>query len=204
MKPHRRRALVHSHQKIESTNYEHVRLKMDKRKQGNNKEETSTYMDMKSTRMELKSISKDIEYMGPSHMTWKQKKALEKNKVVSLGGKAAFKRSTSSNEKSERKGSKDVTRGKRGNRSKRTSVSHKPEDRTLMSSAGRFRNGVLDVNDLVKSNVSASDRGGSRSYGFGGCGSSSHGFGGGYGLGKGDKKGGKKNHGKKSGRRKGH
>ncbi|KAJ0815795.1 hypothetical protein HanPI659440_Chr00c31g0737331 [Helianthus annuus] len=90
MKPHRRRALVHSHQKIESTNYEHVRLKMDKRKQGNNKEETSTYMNMKSTRMELKSISKDIEYMGPSHMTWKQKKALEKKKVVSLGGKVRF------------------------------------------------------------------------------------------------------------------
>ncbi|KAJ0701725.1 hypothetical protein HanOQP8_Chr10g0382521 [Helianthus annuus] len=96
---------------------------MDKRKQGNNKEETSTYMDMKSTRMELKSISKDIEYMGnnfislclmislrkvmfidyyyhlilfayvylgPSHMTWKQKKALEKKKVVSLGGKVRF------------------------------------------------------------------------------------------------------------------
>ncbi|KAJ0815794.1 hypothetical protein HanPI659440_Chr00c31g0737321 [Helianthus annuus] len=94
--------------------------------------------------------------------------------------------------------------GKRGNRSKRASVSRKPEDRTLMSTAGRFRNGVLDVKDLLKSNASASDRGGSRSYGFGGGGSSSHGFGGGYGLGKGGKKGGKKNHGKKSGRRKGH
>ncbi|KAJ0698363.1 hypothetical protein HanLR1_Chr10g0379201 [Helianthus annuus] len=98
--------------------------------------------------------------------------------------------------------------GKRGNRSKRTSVSHKPEDRTLMSTAGRFRNGVLDVKGLLKSNASASDRGGLRSYGFGGGtgggGSSSHGFGGGYGLGKGGKKGGKKNHGKKSGRRKGH
>uniref|UniRef100_A0A251RUS0 Uncharacterized protein n=2 Tax=Helianthus annuus TaxID=4232 RepID=A0A251RUS0_HELAN len=90
-------------------------MKMDKRKQGNKKEETSTYMDLKSTRMELKSIMKDIEYMGPSHMTWKEKKALENKNIVSLGGKPpkkpAFKRSASGDEKSERKGSKGVTRG---------------------------------------------------------------------------------------------
>ncbi|KAJ0523813.1 hypothetical protein HanIR_Chr10g0497861 [Helianthus annuus] len=198
MKPHRRRALVHSHQKIESTNYEHVRLKMDKRKQGNNKEETSTYMNMKSTRMDLKSISKDIEYMGPSHMTWKQKKALEKKKVVSLGGKPPKKQRLplsvarvamkNQKERDQKMLQENIllgqVGGKRGNRSKRTSVSHKPEDRTLMSTAGRFRNGVLDVKGLLKSNASASDRG--------------------YGLGKGGKKGGKKNHGKKSGRRKGH
>ncbi|MFS7982075.1 hypothetical protein Hanom_Chr10g00958461 [Helianthus anomalus] len=184
---------------------------MDKRKQGNNKEETSTYMNMKSTRMELKSISKDIEYMGPSHMTWKQKKALENKKVVSLGGKPPKKqRLPLSVARVEMKNQKERDQkmlqenillgqvgGKRGNRSKRASVSRKPEDRTLMSTAGRFRNGVLDVKDLLKSNASASDRGGSRSYGFGG-GSSSDGFGGGYGLGKGGKKGGKENHGKKS------
>ncbi|KAL8235688.1 hypothetical protein R6Q59_016769 [Mikania micrantha] len=60
---------------------------MDKRKQGNKKEDTSTYMDMKSTRMELKSILKDIEYMGPSHIPGRRKKALENKKVASLGGK---------------------------------------------------------------------------------------------------------------------
>ncbi|MFS7907368.1 hypothetical protein Hanom_Chr01g00070541 [Helianthus anomalus] len=181
---------------------------MDKRKQGNKNEETSTYMDMKSTRMELKSISKDIEYMGPSHMTWKQKKALEKKKVVSLGGKPPKKQRLplsvarvamkNQKERDQKMLQENIllgqVGGKRGNRSKRASVSRKPEDRTLMSTVGRFRNGVLDVKDLLKSNASASDRGGSRSYGFGG----------GYGLGKGGKKGGKENHGKKSGRRKGH
>ncbi|KAJ0431006.1 hypothetical protein HanHA300_Chr17g0675501 [Helianthus annuus] len=222
-------------------------MKMDKRKQGNKKEETSTYMDLKSTRMELKSIMKDIEYMGntfisfchsyvdyikkhishilihsgPSHMTWKEKKALENKKIVSLGGKPPKKqrlplsvaRAVMKNQKErDQKALQENlllgrVGGKRGNRSKRESASHKPEDRVLMSTAGHFRNGVLDVKELLKSNASSSDRGGSRSHGFGG-GSGDHGFGGGsggHGLGKGGKKkGGKKNHGKKGGRRKRH
>ncbi|KAI3816884.1 hypothetical protein L1987_10668 [Smallanthus sonchifolius] len=198
-------------------------VKMDKRKQGNKKQETSAYMDMKSTRMELKSILKDIEYMGPSHMTWKQKKALENKKVVSLGGKPPKKQrlplsvARVAMKKQKERDQKMLQEnillgqvgGKRGNRSKQASVSHKPEDRVLMSTAGQFRNGILDVKDLLKSNGASSDRGGSRSHGFSG-GSSSHGFGsgsGGLGFGGdkgGKKKGGKKNGGKKGGRRKGH
>ncbi|KAI3709682.1 hypothetical protein L2E82_39448 [Cichorium intybus] len=60
---------------------------MDKRKmmkRGNKEEATSTFK-------ESKSILKDIEYMGPYHMTWKEKKALENKKVVSLGGKPSKK-----------------------------------------------------------------------------------------------------------------
>ncbi|KAI3775420.1 hypothetical protein L1987_49996 [Smallanthus sonchifolius] len=187
---------------------------MDKRKQGNKKDETSTYMDMKSTRMELKSILKDIEYMGPSHMTWKEKKALENKKIVSLGRKPPKKQrlplsvARVTMKKQKERDQKMLQEnillgqvgGKHGNRSKRASVSHKPEDRVLMSSAGHFRNGVLDVKDLLKSNTSSSDRGGSRSHGVGG-GSSSHAFcgaSGGHGFGKGGK-----NHGKKGGRQKG-
>lgn len=93
--------------------------------------------------------------------------------------------------------------GNRGNRSKRTSDSRKPEDRVLMSTAGRFRNGVLDVKDLLKS---SRDRGSSSRNGLGG-GSFNDGLGGGSsgrGSGKGGKKGGKKKGGKKGGRRKGH
>ncbi|KAD2804674.1 hypothetical protein R6Q59_029862 [Mikania micrantha] len=185
---------------------------MDKRKQGNKKEDTSTYMDMKSTRMELKSILKDIEYMGPSHMTWKEKKALENKKVASLGGKppknqrlplsVARVMMKKQKERDQKMLQENLLLGrfggKHGNRSKRTSVSNKPEDRVLMSTAGHFRNGVLDVKGLLKSNPSSGDHGGSRSHGFGG-GSSSHRSGKG-----GKKKGGKKNHGKKGGRRKGH
>ncbi|KVI05138.1 hypothetical protein Ccrd_016530 [Cynara cardunculus var. scolymus] len=165
---------------------------MAKRKQGNKEEAMTTYMDMKSQRMELKSILKDIEYMGPSHMTWKEKKALENRKVVSLGGKNMI---------------LGQVGGKRGNRSRRASDSRKPEDRVLLSTAGHFKNGILNVKDLLKPGASSRDRSFSSSHGFGND-SSSHGLGGGSssrGSGKGGKKkGGKKKQGKKGGRRKGH
>ncbi|XP_023735345.1 uncharacterized protein LOC111883236 [Lactuca sativa] len=180
---------------------------MDKRKmmKRENKEvaTSTTFMDMKSQRMELNSILKDIQYMGPSHMTWKEKKALENKKVVSLGGKPPKKqRLPLSVARVQMKKQKERDQkmlqenmilgqvgGKRGNRSKRESESRKPEDRVLMSTAGRFRNGILDVKDLLKTGAPSRDRGFSGSRGSGG-------------LGLGD--GGKKKHGKKGGRRKGH
>ncbi|KAL0406488.1 UNVERIFIED_CONTAM: hypothetical protein Slati_3962700 [Sesamum latifolium] len=42
-------------------------------------------------KMDIKSILKDIEFLGSSHMTWKEKKDLENRKVVSLGGKPPMK-----------------------------------------------------------------------------------------------------------------
>ncbi|CAH1412659.1 unnamed protein product [Lactuca virosa] len=193
--------------------------RMDKRKmmkRGNKEVATSTtFMDMKSQRMELNSILKDIQYMGPSHMTWKEKKALENKKVVSLGGKPPKKqRLPLSVARVQMKNQKERDQkmlqenmilgqvgGKRGNRSKRESESRKPEDRVLMSTAGRFRNGILDVKDLLKTGAPSRDRGFSGSRGSGGLG---------LGDGGGNKKkgggggGGKKKHGKKGGRRKGH
>ncbi|GJV79393.1 hypothetical protein Tco_1515263 [Tanacetum coccineum] len=94
--------------------------------------------------------------------------------------------------------------GSRGNRIKRTSDSRKPEDRVLMSTAGHFRNGVLDVKGLLKS---SRDHGSSSRSGFGGGGFSTDCLGGGSSSrvsGKRGKKGGKKKGGKKGGRRKGH
>ncbi|KAJ9553672.1 hypothetical protein OSB04_017717 [Centaurea solstitialis] len=195
---------------------------MAKRKQGNKEEAMTTFMDMKSQRMELKSILKDIEYMGPSHMTWKEKKALENKKVVSLGGKPpknqrlplSVARVTMKKQKERDQKMLQENMilgqvgGKRGNRSKRPSESRRPEDRVLMSTAGHFRNGILDVKELLKPGSSSRDRGFSSSHGFGND-SNSLGFGGGgsssRGSGKGGKKkGGKKKQGKKGGRRKGH
>ncbi|KAI7728560.1 hypothetical protein M8C21_001078 [Ambrosia artemisiifolia] len=185
---------------------------MDKRKQGKKKEESSHYIDMKS-------VLKDIEYMGmhlgPSHVTWKEKKALENKKVVSHGGKPSKKQRLplsvarvemkKQKERDQKMLQENILHGQVGgkcrNGSKRASVSYEPEDRVLMSTVGHFRNGVLDVIDLLKSKSPSSVRGGSRSRGFGG-GSSSHGFGCGsgvHGFGKGDRK----NHGKKGGHWKG-
>ncbi|PWA82597.1 hypothetical protein CTI12_AA179350 [Artemisia annua] len=190
---------------------------MDKRKRGNKEEASSTQMDIKSIKMELKSIQKDIEDIGRPHMTWKEKKAMENRKVVSLGGKAPKKQrlplsvARVAMKKQKERDQKTLQEnmilgqvgGSRGNRSKRASDSRKPEDRVLMSTAGRFRNGVLDVKDLLKS---SRDRGSSSRNGFGG-GSFNDGLGGGSssrGSGKVGKKGGKKKGGKKGGRRKGH
>ncbi|KAL4563386.1 hypothetical protein LXL04_027427 [Taraxacum kok-saghyz] len=188
---------------------------MDKRKtmkRGNKEESTSTFMDMNSQRMDLKSILKDIEYMGPSHMTWKQKKALENKKVVSLGGKPPKKQRLplsvarvqmkNKKERDQKTLQENMILGQaggiRGNRSKRESESRKPEDRVLMSTAGRFRNGILDVKELLKTGGPSRDRGFSGSRGSGG-----------FGLGDGGGGGGKKNmggkkKGKKGGRKKGH
>ncbi|KAI3778407.1 hypothetical protein L2E82_07680 [Cichorium intybus] len=190
---------------------------MDKRKimkRGNKEEATSTFMDMKSQRMELNSILKDIQYMGPSHMTWKEKKALENKRVVSLGGKPPKKqRLPLSVARVQMKKQKERDQkmlqenmilgqvgGKRGNRSKRESESRKPEDRVLMSTAGHFRNGVLDVKDLLRQGAPSRDRSFSGSRGSGGLGL---GDGGGGGGGRKKGGGGKKKNGKKGGRRKG-
>ncbi|GKC46933.1 keratin, type I cytoskeletal 10-like protein, partial [Tanacetum coccineum] len=152
------------------------------------------------------------------HMTWKEKKAMENRKVVSLGGKAPKKQRLPLSvarvmmKKQKERDQKTLQEnmilgqvgGNRGNRSKRAPESRKPEDRVLMSTAGRFRNGVLDVKDMLKS---SRDRGSSSRNGFGG-GSFNDGLGGGSssrGSGKGGgKKGGKKKGGKKGGRPKGH
>ncbi|KAL0447620.1 UNVERIFIED_CONTAM: hypothetical protein Slati_1889900 [Sesamum latifolium] len=85
--------------------------------------------------MDIKSILKDIEFLGSSHMTWKEKKDLENTKVVSLGGKRAilgrFGAYCSS-------GAKKVAERRR------------PEDRVLRATEGNFRNGILDVKHLLQ------------------------------------------------------
>ncbi|CAI9277441.1 unnamed protein product [Lactuca saligna] len=191
---------------------------MDKRKimkRGNKEVATSTtFMDMKSQRMELNSILKDIQYMGSSHMTWKEKKALENKKVVSLGGKPPNKQRLplsvarvqmkKQKERDQKMSQENMilgqVGGKHGSRSKRELESRKPEDRVLMSTAGRFRNGILDVKDMLKTSAPSRDRGFSGSRGSGGLGLGD----GGGGNKKGGGGGGKKKHGKKGGRRKGH
>ncbi|XP_062077282.1 pre-rRNA-processing protein las1 isoform X2 [Humulus lupulus] len=84
--------------------------------------------DGKDERTDLKNIMKDIELLGYSHMTWKEKKAFENRKVASLGGKrlilGRFCGSSSGNS---------------GSGVKRSEVKRRPEDRVLKSSQGVFR-----------------------------------------------------------------
>uniref|UniRef100_A0A199U982 Uncharacterized protein n=1 Tax=Manihot esculenta TaxID=3983 RepID=A0A199U982_MANES len=49
--------------------------------------QTSDTMDSKDRDWDFKKVMKDIEFLDASHMTWKERKELENQKVVSLGGK---------------------------------------------------------------------------------------------------------------------
>ncbi|MBA0767583.1 hypothetical protein Gotri_016453 [Gossypium trilobum] len=52
------------------------------------KQEPGNQMDATNDhRFNIKNIMKDIQFLGSSHMTWKERKEMENRKVVSLGGK---------------------------------------------------------------------------------------------------------------------
>ncbi|KAJ4848565.1 hypothetical protein Tsubulata_007868 [Turnera subulata] len=139
---------------------------------------TTDAMDTQEDRQwDFKTIMKDIEKLGASHMTWKDKKALENKKVVDLGGKPPKNRrlplsvalpQMKNQKKREEKmrqmleqehlilGRFGAKRGS-GSGSRRSGGKRKPEDRVLKASEGRFRNGVLDVKHLLNPTPSRDD-----------------------------------------------
>ncbi|KAL6536311.1 hypothetical protein OROGR_012883 [Orobanche gracilis] len=141
---------------------------------------SSSCVDSVEPKLDIKSILKDIEFLGSSHMTWKQKKDLENRKVVSLGGKPP---------KKQRLPLKSAILGRfgayySGSGAKKVDERRRPEGRVLKSTEGNFRNGVLDVKHLLRppSAPIAADENGEHA------------------LGKGKKKkGSKKGHGKRKG-----
>ncbi|XP_042012135.1 uncharacterized protein LOC121760552 [Salvia splendens] len=102
---------------------------------GTKRESSSSNLDSQEPRMDIKSILKDIEFLGSSHMTWKQIKDLENKKVVSLSGKRAI-----------------LGRfGAYSSSSSKKVPERKPaEDRVLNSMQDDFRKGVLNVGYLLK------------------------------------------------------
>ncbi|CAL9019037.1 unnamed protein product, partial [Prunus brigantina] len=114
-------------------------------------------------KMDMRKISKQIELLGSSHMTWKQRKELENRKVISLGGKPPKKqrlplgiaRVVMKNQKEREKKllEQNMVLGRFGGNfsggSRRSMEKQSPENRVLKASEGRFRNGVLDVKHLL-------------------------------------------------------
>ncbi|KAH9683645.1 Axoneme-associated protein [Citrus sinensis] len=158
-------------------------------------------METKDEEMDFRKIMKDIEFLGSSHMSWKERKELENKRVVSLGGKASKKQRlplsvarVPMKRQKEREQKMQEERGILGRFGakfagpKRATERRKPEDRVLKSSEGHFRNGVLDVKHLLRPGPSRDTE------------SSKHM--GGKGGNKGGKKGKQKNHGKKKGGKK--
>ncbi|KAF8403678.1 hypothetical protein HHK36_011782 [Tetracentron sinense] len=97
-------------------------------------------------------------------MTWKERKALENRRVVSLGGKpqknqriplsVARVTMKKQKEREQKKSQENLVLGrfgrKLGSNTNRVAGKRKAEDRVLKSIEGHFRNGVLNVKHLVK------------------------------------------------------
>ncbi|KAM5585117.1 hypothetical protein ABKV19_004494 [Rosa sericea] len=169
----------------------------------NQKPETKDQeLDSNDLRMDMREISKRIELLGSSHMTWKERKELENKKVVALGGKPPKKqRLPLSIARVVMKKQKDREQkqlqenvilgrfgGKSGGGSKRSVEKRRPEDRVLRASEGYFKNGVLDVKHLLRP-TSSRDRDAGAHVNFSGPKKG------------GGKKGGGKNKGKKGGKK---
>ncbi|XP_042035180.1 uncharacterized protein LOC121781514 [Salvia splendens] len=123
---------------------------------GTKRETSSSNLDSQEPRMDIKSILKDIEFLGSSHMTWKQKRDLENKKVVSLGGKPPKKQrlplSVARVSMMSRPPFRRAILGRFGAYSSSSSQKvpeRKPaKDKILKSMQGDSRNGVLNVGHL--------------------------------------------------------
>lgn len=128
------------------------------------KQPSETQTELMDQRMDMKKIMKDIQLIGSSRMTWKERKELENRKVVSLGGKPPQKqrlplsvaRPAMKNQKKrdQKLLEERLILGRFGatlvGDTKKVVEKRKPEDRVLKSSVGNFRNGVLDVKHMLK------------------------------------------------------
>ncbi|KAJ0258570.1 hypothetical protein HA466_0073390 [Hirschfeldia incana] len=164
----------------------------------------------------FREIMKDVQQFATKHMTWKDKKALENQKVTELGGKPQKKQRLplsvarvqmkKQKEREEKMVEQNLIFGRFGGHLGGTSTKkpvekkRKPEDRVLKSTFGNFRGGVLDVKDLLRSG-SSSSRSNDGDYSFGKTKSKSKGMGGDLGGGGGGGGGDIKKKGKKKGKK---
>ncbi|XP_021734261.1 uncharacterized protein LOC110700998 [Chenopodium quinoa] len=143
-------------------------MKMRENK-GGVKAETATSsrsgLELNGKPLDFRSIMNEVELLGSSDMTWKERKDLQNKKVVSLGGKApktqrlplsvARPMMKNQKKKEEKMLQQELLLGHCGEslikRTKKPKEKRRPEDGVLRSSEGRFRNGILDVKHLLKS-----------------------------------------------------
>ncbi|XP_072980695.1 uncharacterized protein [Typha angustifolia] len=127
--------------------------------------------DVENEDMDIRKLLKDIEYLGASNMTWKERKQLENQNIVSFGGKPPKKHRTplsvskvamkNQKKREQKKLEEDMILGRFGNRGAKKTKEQKtkPEDRALKATEGHFRKGVLNVKHLMSSKPSNSDDG---------------------------------------------
>lgn len=121
-------------------------------------------MELNGKEFNFRSIMKEVQLLGSSDMTWKERKDLQNKKVVSLGGKApkrqrlplSVAQPMMKNQKArEQKMLQEaLLLGHCGEpvvkSTKKPMEKRKAECGVLKSSGGRFKNGILDVKHLLK------------------------------------------------------
>lgn len=127
------------------------------------------HIDIKNEEMEIKALLRDVERLGSSGRTWKERKAIENQNVVAMGGKPQKKHRTplsvalpamKNKKKREHKQlEEDLILGRFTKRSSggKKEWKRKPEDKVLRSSEGYFKKGVLDVKHLLRSDKPTKD-----------------------------------------------
>jgi hypothetical protein len=106
-------------------------------------------------------IFKEVEELGVSQMPWKERKAMENQKVLALGGKPLKNiktpiflgkciRKKQERMKEEAIKNEAILLGRPAKRAKKTEDLRKREDRGLMASEGYFKQGILHVKPMAK------------------------------------------------------
>ncbi|CAL9060105.1 uncharacterized protein LOC135650681 [Musa acuminata AAA Group] len=128
--------------------------------------ESDDQSDSENEKMDIRKILKDVEYLGASNMSWKERKQHENRKVVSLGGKPPKKHRTplsvakpamkNQKKREEKKKEEELILGRFALKSNSKARKPKPEGRGLKATEGHFRKGVLNVKHLLAPTTSKS------------------------------------------------
>eukprot|EP00268_Persea_americana_P030795 TRINITY_DN29840_c0_g1_i1.p1 TRINITY_DN29840_c0_g1~~TRINITY_DN29840_c0_g1_i1.p1 ORF type:complete len:217 (-),score=53.40 TRINITY_DN29840_c0_g1_i1:429-1079(-) len=122
---------------------------------------STNLLDTEDKKTDIKKLLKEIEYLGSSHMSWKERKQMENRNVVNLGGKppkshllplsvAKF-RMKKQKEREEKMLQEGLILGKYGTHgnTKKRLEKRKADDQILKASEGHFKNGILNVKHLL-------------------------------------------------------
>lgn len=126
--------------------------------------------------MAIRRIFKDIERLGSSTLTWKERKKLENRNVVALGGKptrshrmplsVAKPMMKNSRRREEKKMQEEKLLGLfTKHRSNSKAEKRQPEDKVLKATEGYFSKGVLNVKHLLEPKSVKKDEGLSKKIG---------------------------------------
>lgn len=129
--------------------------------------------ESENDKFDISKIFEDVQYLATSNMTWKERKQLENQQVVALGGKPPKKHRMPlsvakvpmkrQKQREQKQLEEDRILGRFiKNANKHKVDKRKPQDRVLKASEGHFSKGVLNVKHLLDQPQSRSNDGSHR------------------------------------------